>query len=220
MNMLLYQKLFVLSFLALFIACLCHSSAIPFIVGDSSGWVIPPYPSYYSNWAHSHVMRVGDSLEFHFYPKFYNLVQVRQDDYDHCTTLEPVKIFNNSPAIIPLKEKGNLFFTCTISNYCSLGQKVAITVHENIPPCSPLPPLPTPSPPPPPPPTPTPSPPPLPTPSISPVPPPNTPTPVPESSNQGDKSSAVTLVYRTSTFNVSMWKLLSLFGSFLGFWII
>ncbi|KAF1858982.1 hypothetical protein Lal_00010014 [Lupinus albus] len=75
---------------------------------DSSGWVIPPYPSYYSNWAHSHLMRVGDSLEFHFYHKLYNLVQVRQNDYDHCTTLEPVEIFNSSPAIIPLKEKGTV----------------------------------------------------------------------------------------------------------------
>ncbi|KAF1874352.1 hypothetical protein Lal_00008557 [Lupinus albus] len=115
MNMFLYQKPFVLSFLALFITCLCHCSATPFIVGDSSGWVIPPYPSYYSNWAHSHLMRVGDSLEFHFYHKLYNLVQVRQNNYDHCTTLEPVEIFNSSPAIIPLKEKGKLYLSDTIN---------------------------------------------------------------------------------------------------------
>ncbi|KAF1874351.1 hypothetical protein Lal_00008556 [Lupinus albus] len=115
MNMFLYQKPFVLSFLALFITCLCHCYATPFIVGDSSGWVIPPYPSYYSNWAHSHLMRVGDSLEFHFYHKLYNLVQVRQNNYDHCTTLEPVEIFNSSPAIIPLKEKGKLYLSDTIN---------------------------------------------------------------------------------------------------------
>ncbi|KAF1874390.1 hypothetical protein Lal_00030310 [Lupinus albus] len=35
-------------------------------------------------------------------------IQVRQNNYDHCTTLEPVEIFNSSPAIIPLKEKDTI----------------------------------------------------------------------------------------------------------------
>ncbi|KAK7255806.1 hypothetical protein RIF29_29227 [Crotalaria pallida] len=225
--MLLHQNPFVLSFSALFLAFLCHCSATHFIVGDSTGWVLPPYPMYYSNWSHSRLIRVGDSLEFNFDPKFYNLVQVQHSDYDHCTTLQPIKIFNSSPTIIQLKEKGNLFFTCSIGNYCCLGQKIAITVHEHIAPSpppsqapssspngsAPHPIIPTPAS------------------SISPMPANSTTppgggnhkggiSPVPASSSQGEKSSAVALVYRTSTFDVSLGSLLIMFGSFLGlFWV-
>ncbi|TKY45562.1 Mavicyanin protein [Spatholobus suberectus] len=55
---------------------------------------------------------------------------VSQQEYEHCTSLEPLRIFNSSPVILPLKERGVLFFICSISNYCCLGQKVVISVHE------------------------------------------------------------------------------------------
>ncbi|XP_061362263.1 cucumber peeling cupredoxin-like [Gastrolobium bilobum] len=217
--MLKHQNPFVLSFSALFFTFICHCYATQFIVGDSAGWVIPPYPTYYSNWSHSQFIRAGDSLEFEFDPKFYNLIQVSQYEYEHCTAFEPLKVFNNSPAILPLKEKGMLFFTCTISNYCCLGQKIAIFVHEQNPPSPP----------------PSPSQPPI-SPHLSPngsAPqahgisnPPATPTisnvspsPVP-SSTQEEKSSAVPLVCETS-FIVSLGALLFVLGTFfLGFWVI
>ncbi|KAK7268560.1 hypothetical protein RIF29_21261 [Crotalaria pallida] len=174
-----------------------------------------------------------NNTEFNFDPKFYNLVQVQHSDYDHCTTLQPIKIFNCNPTIIQLKEKGNLFFTCSIGNYCCLGQKIAITVHEHI----------APSPPPSswsPPPSQVPSSSPngsaphpiIPAPasSISPMPANSTTpgggnhkggiSPVPASSSQWEKSSSMALVYRTSTFNASLGSLLIMFGSFLGlFWV-
>ncbi|KAL5069239.1 hypothetical protein RYX36_020126, partial [Vicia faba] len=30
--------------------------------GDSAGWVIPPYPTYYTSWSDSHIIREGDTL--------------------------------------------------------------------------------------------------------------------------------------------------------------
>jgi len=62
LNMLQHQNPFVLSFSAFFLAFLCHCSATTFTVGDSAGWIIPPYPTYYNNWSHSHFIRVGDSV--------------------------------------------------------------------------------------------------------------------------------------------------------------
>jgi hypothetical protein len=62
--------------------------------------------------------------------KFYNLIQVSQSEYDHCTSLEPLKVFNTSPINFPLKEKGVYYFICSVSNYCTLGQKISILVHE------------------------------------------------------------------------------------------
>jgi len=62
LNMVLHQTPFFLSFLAMFIAFFCHCSATKFTVGDSAGWIIPPYPTYYNNWTHSHFIRAGDSI--------------------------------------------------------------------------------------------------------------------------------------------------------------
>ncbi|XP_057426419.1 early nodulin-55-1-like [Lotus japonicus] len=142
--------------------------------------------------------------------------QVSQSEYEHCTSLEPVKVFHSSPVIIPLKEKGVYFFTCSILNYCCLGQKIIISVHENSPQNPP-----------------TPSPPISQVPSISPQssppplgmsnPPSNMPngtdggnSPVPASTHEGEKSNAVALMCRTSF----MRGLSSLLATFLGFWVV
>ena len=70
------------------------------------------------------------NTEFKFDDKFYNLIQVSQKEYQHCTSLEPLRIFNSSPVILPLRERGVMFFICNIPNYCCLGQKIVISVHE------------------------------------------------------------------------------------------
>ncbi|WJX13835.1 hypothetical protein P8452_04180 [Trifolium repens] len=121
---------FVLLLSSLFLTFLYQCSATQFIVGDSAGWVIPPNPTYYNNWTNSNFFREGDSLEFNMDTKFYNLIQVSQSEYDHCTSLEPLKVFNTSPINFPLKEKGVYYFICSVSNYCTLGQKITILVHE------------------------------------------------------------------------------------------
>lgn len=69
--------------------------------------------------------------EFNFDPKFYNVVEVSQYEYEQCTSIDVVKVFNSSPAIVALNERGVFFFICNISNYCWLGQKMAITVHHH-----------------------------------------------------------------------------------------
>lgn len=71
------------------------------------------------------------NTEFKFDDKFYNLIQVSQKEYQHCTSLEPLRIFNSSPVILPLRERGVLFFICNIPNYCCLGQKIVISVHKD-----------------------------------------------------------------------------------------
>ncbi|XP_058742090.1 cucumber peeling cupredoxin-like [Vicia villosa] len=115
--------------LVLVLAFLDLCSATQFIVGDSAGWVIPPYPTYYTSWTDSHFIREGDSLEFNFDTKFYNLIQVSKSEYEHCAALEPLKVFNTSPINFLLKEKDVYYFICSVSNYCSLGQKIMIDVH-------------------------------------------------------------------------------------------
>ncbi|KAF7811537.1 cucumber peeling cupredoxin-like [Senna tora] len=143
-----FSPLILLLLLSLFFLSSSSSSATQFTVGDSSGWAIPPYPSFYTNWSKSQSFKVGDSLEFNFNAKFYNLVQVSEYEYEYCSSLNAVRLFNKSPAIIPLSKRGKFFFICNISNYCCSGQKIAISVHES---SSQTPPSPSPSPSPPPP---------------------------------------------------------------------
>ncbi|XP_027364632.1 classical arabinogalactan protein 10-like [Abrus precatorius] len=131
-----------------------------------------------------------------------------------------------------MKERGVYFFICSISNYCCLGQKIAISVHERAPenppplPPSSLSPSPSPSP----------SQVPITSPQLSPKgsapqphgtnpPLPSTTTPRGNGSNspmpsstQGGKSNAVALVCGKS-FIVSLGQLLSMLVTFLGFWV-
>lgn len=60
--MLQLQNPFALLLSSLFVTFLYQCSATQFIVGDSAGWVIPPFPTYYTNWTNSHFIREGDSL--------------------------------------------------------------------------------------------------------------------------------------------------------------
>ena len=80
--------------------------------------------------------------EFNFDARFYNLIQVSSQEYKDCTSFNPVNVFNSSPTVVSLNESGDFYFMCNHSNYCCLGQKIAITVHE----CSgKIPPSPSPS---------------------------------------------------------------------------
>ncbi|KAJ7974818.1 cucumber peeling cupredoxin-like [Quillaja saponaria] len=126
-----------------------HSSAgTRYTVGDSP-WNIPPYPTYFDNWSSSNFFRTGDSLVFDFETNLYNLIQVPRQDYEDCTSCNPIKVLTYGPATIPLTHRGVFYFICNISNYCSLGQKISVTVHNYRSPDNPTPaPLPSPSPPP------------------------------------------------------------------------
>ncbi|KAL6124782.1 hypothetical protein ACLB2K_077291 [Fragaria x ananassa] len=90
----------------------CPPSAVAYSVGvgDPVCWSIPPRPDYYTNWSNSHFFKIGDALA--------------------ATAYMPFQIFNNGPANFTLLDKGVLYFITNVSNYCSLGQKISISVHE------------------------------------------------------------------------------------------
>lgn len=159
--------------------------------------------------------------EFDFNARFYNLIQVSQSEYEHCTALEPLKVFNSSPVNFPLKERGIYYFICSVSNYCTLGQKVIINVHQ-IPPQNP--------------PTPSASPPQHQVPKISPqlspngsAPQPsggtsnppapiNVPSPTPVGGNVGCPPTPSSIHGVKSNIDVAL-LVCAMFGTFLGFWM-
>ena len=78
------------------------------------------------------MLNVGIAV-FNFEGGLSNVVQVTKQDYESCTVAtayKPFQIFNNGPANFTLLDKGVLYFITNVSNYCSLGQKISISVHE------------------------------------------------------------------------------------------
>ncbi|XP_050387223.1 cucumber peeling cupredoxin-like [Argentina anserina] len=111
-------------------ACAHSGVAYSVGVGDPVCWSIPPRPDYYTNWSDSHFFKIGDTLVFNFEGGLSNVVQVTKQDYETCTAYRPFRIFNNGLANITLLDKGVLYFITNVSNYCSLGQKISISVHD------------------------------------------------------------------------------------------
>lgn len=59
-----------------------------------------------------------------------DVIQVPKQEYESCTACSPFKVLNNGPAIVPLTEKGVYYFISNFSNYCALGLKISIKVHD------------------------------------------------------------------------------------------
>ncbi|KAE8037963.1 hypothetical protein FH972_010512 [Carpinus fangiana] len=96
----------------------------------SSVWSIPPSPHYYTNWSSSQSFRTGDSLRFGFETGNNDVIQVTRQEYESCTACNPIKVLNNGPAIVPLTERGVFYFISNFSNYCALGLKLSVKVHD------------------------------------------------------------------------------------------
>ncbi|XP_040995191.1 blue copper protein-like [Juglans microcarpa x Juglans regia] len=158
----------------------CSSTCPPSACPDCSGvkyqvgslWSLPPFPTYYSNWSLSHFFKTGDFLGFDFETGHNDVIQVSRQEYESCTACNPLRVINIGPALVPLAEKGVFYFISNFSNYCGLGLKVSVWVHD----CSDgLQPTPSPSP----------------SPSPLRVPPPSSPAPAPRTRN-GSNSPAPT----------------------------
>ncbi|KAI6670035.1 hypothetical protein NL676_004920 [Syzygium grande] len=68
---------------------------------------------------------------FEFRTGFYNVMQVSRREYEDCTADNPFRSFRTGPARVPLIEKGVFYFICSVSCYCSLGQKVEVAVYHH-----------------------------------------------------------------------------------------
>lgn len=58
------------------------------------------------------------------------MIQVTKQEYENCIVCNPLKTFFNGSSSFLLNKKGMFYFLCNVSNYCSLGLKVLIVVHE------------------------------------------------------------------------------------------
>ncbi|KAF7135814.1 hypothetical protein RHSIM_Rhsim08G0213300 [Rhododendron simsii] len=137
----------------------CAAAQTAHVVGDSSGWIVPPNGAQaYVSWASNKTFVVGDTLIFNFATNAHDVLQVTKDSYDACTDTNPIgNPITTGPANITLTTAGDHYYICTYGRHCASGQKLAITVSATGTPGAAPPPSTTAAPPPPPPSTPSPT---------------------------------------------------------------
>ncbi|XAR66882.1 hypothetical protein NMG60_11013252 [Bertholletia excelsa] len=172
-------------------AMLQTSAATIYFVGNTTGWVVPPNATFYSNWASQYTFAVNDTLVFNYAPGRHDVAEVTKANYDSCNKTSPIILYPNATGVtnVTLNKTGDYYFICTVGDHCASGQKLPIKVSTSGPTASPpaSPPAPTPSG------TSTPPPsasPPSPTPQSSSAPPPSgtpSPPPPPSSSSPGSQ---------------------------------
>ncbi|CAI0449288.1 unnamed protein product [Linum tenue] len=113
------------------------ASGFRYTVGDSI-WSIPPTSDFYSRWSSAHAFYVGDSLAFQFATELFNVVQVLRHDFESCISNAPLQVFTIGPAVVELSHAGVFYYICNVSNYCDLGLRVAVVVHQRPPTAPPL----------------------------------------------------------------------------------
>ncbi|CAK9170956.1 unnamed protein product [Ilex paraguariensis] len=110
-------------------AVLRISAAATYTVGGSLGWQDPPGGAVvYSTWAARYTFTVGDILVFNFTTGDHTAAKVTNDAFNSCNTTNPLTIQTTGPASYTLDATGEDYFICTISNHCSLGQKLQVNV--------------------------------------------------------------------------------------------
>ncbi|XP_042057834.1 umecyanin-like [Salvia splendens] len=122
-----------------------RANAAIYNVGDNLGWNVPSSVDEYSSWASRHVFTRGDVLTFNFETEKHDVAEVRKEEYDECSSNDPIEKSNSAPWNTTLNSTGEHYYICTVGSDCSSGQKLAINVAAPSPTTPPSPPmLPTP----------------------------------------------------------------------------
>ncbi|KAL3535880.1 hypothetical protein ACH5RR_004341 [Cinchona calisaya] len=110
-------------------ALLIGATAETHTVGNDIGWNVPPGGSIaYRTWADTRDFGIGDTVVFQW-SNTHDVAQVSQTEYDNCAATNPIGgIHTTSPYNFTINSTDPYYFMCSVSNHCSLGQKVKIQV--------------------------------------------------------------------------------------------
>ncbi|KAF9666765.1 hypothetical protein SADUNF_Sadunf16G0262700 [Salix dunnii] len=106
------------------LACYLFTSSVAnnsFDVGGKDGWVTTPSESY-SNWAGRNRFQVNDSLGSD------SVLLVTKDDYNSCTTKNPLKTMDSGSDVFQFDKSGPYFFISGNEENCRKGQKLIVAV--------------------------------------------------------------------------------------------
>ncbi|KAF9605881.1 hypothetical protein IFM89_020291 [Coptis chinensis] len=108
----------------------CTSAQTTHIVGDASGWAVPPAgPTFYSSWASRQTFRVNDTLVFNFASMMHDVATVTRTAYDACDASSPIgPVPTTGPVTVTLTTQGLQYYFCSVQGHCAAGQKLSINV--------------------------------------------------------------------------------------------
>ncbi|CAH9099977.1 unnamed protein product, partial [Cuscuta europaea] len=118
------KMVFLVSALMLLSSC----DALEFDVGGSDGWVLNPSESY-EHWATRMRFQVNDSLVFRYDEGHDTVLEVKgRDDYEKCSTQNPVNKMDDGNSVFKLDRPGPFYFISGNRECCLKGQKVVVVV--------------------------------------------------------------------------------------------
>ncbi|KQK10114.1 blue copper protein [Brachypodium distachyon] len=103
--------------------------------GPTGGW---QGGTDYKSWVSAQAFAPGDTLTFK-YSSRHNVLEVTSDDYEACSTANPVSYDNSGATTIALASPGKRYFICGGPGHCQAGMKLEVAVAERPAPTTPSP---------------------------------------------------------------------------------
>uniref|UniRef100_A0ACD5YIC2 Uncharacterized protein n=1 Tax=Avena sativa TaxID=4498 RepID=A0ACD5YIC2_AVESA len=121
------RALLLCSFAALAFAV--GSEAKDFVVGGAGGgWKVPALSDALNKWASTNRFHVGDNLVFKFDAAADSVLAVTKDDYNRCSTANPIATYKASDATVPLSTSGPHYFISGTPGSCDKGERLIVVV--------------------------------------------------------------------------------------------
>ncbi|GLJ31048.1 hypothetical protein SUGI_0621310 [Cryptomeria japonica] len=100
-----------------------------FTVGGSAGWVPPASATMsYNDWAGKNRFLIGDTLVFKYNPSEDAVVRVSAEDYNSCSTSNPISSFKDGNTVFQFPAHGPFYFISGNSSNCNNGEKLIVLV--------------------------------------------------------------------------------------------
>ncbi|XP_057738082.1 early nodulin-like protein 15 [Arachis stenosperma] len=106
------------------------SSAKEHLVGGKiDAWKIPSSEANSLNkWAERSRFQVGDHLVWKYDGRKDSVLEVDKEDYGNCSTLNPMKQYNDGITKVELDRPGAFYFISGAKGHCKKGQKLIVVV--------------------------------------------------------------------------------------------
>ncbi|XP_073049150.1 early nodulin-like protein 3 [Primulina eburnea] len=114
-------------FISFFLVFTCSVDAFQFRVGGKDGWTINPSEKY-GHWAERMRFQVNDTLLFKYKKGLDSVLVVKQDDYDKCSSGNPILKLDDGDSVFKFDRSGPFFFVSGKKSNCDKGQKLIVVV--------------------------------------------------------------------------------------------
>ncbi|PON41918.1 Phytocyanin domain containing protein [Parasponia andersonii] len=100
--------------------------------GEENSWTIPSSSSETLNkWAQKTRFKVGDVLVWHYQPGNDTVLEVTNEDYVTCISMDPIREYHDGNTKIKLERSGAYYFITGAYDHCQKGLKLNVVVMSS-----------------------------------------------------------------------------------------